>query len=92
VLYRHPKIRDAATIGVPDGYRGETVKCFIVLKEGETLTEDEVSLFCKEKLAAYKRPKIIEFCDDLPKSAIGKVLRKKLRADEEVKKKKKKGK
>jgi len=88
VLYRHPKIKDAATIGVPDEYRGETVKCFVVLKEGETLSEEEILLFCKEKLAAYKRPKIIEFCEDLPKTAVGKVLRKKLRAEEAAKKKK----
>lgn len=82
VLYRHPKIRDAATIGAPDEYRGETVKCFIVVKQGERLTEEEVVVFCEEKLAAYKRPKIIEFCDDLPKSAVGKILRKKLRTEE----------
>ena len=87
VLYRHPKIRDAATIGVPDEYRGETVKCFIVVKQGETLTEEEVLVFCKEKLAAFKRPKIIEFCDDLPKSAVGKILRKSLRTEEAKKKK-----
>lgn len=87
VLYRHPKIRDAATIGAPDEYRGETVKCFIVVKQGETLTEKEVVVFCEEKLAAYKRPKIIEFCDDLPKSAVGKILRKKLRTEETKKKK-----
>ena len=87
VLYRHPKIRDAATIGVPDEYRGETVKCFIVVKQGETLTEEEVLVFCTEKLAAFKRPKIIEFCDDLPKSAVGKILRKSLRTEEAKKKK-----
>ena len=87
VLYRHPKIRDAATIGVPDEYRGETVKCFIVVKQGETLTEEEVVVFCTEKLAAYKRPKIVEFCDDLPKSAVGKILRKSLRTEEAKKKK-----
>jgi len=87
VLYRHPKIRDAATLGVPDEYRGETVKCFIVVKQGETLTEEEVLVFCEEKLAAYKRPKIIEFCDDLPKSAVGKILRKSLRAEDAKKKK-----
>ncbi len=85
VLYRHPKVKEAATIGIPDGYRGETVKCFIVPKEGETLTEEEIILYCKEKLAAYKRPKIIEFCSELPKSAVGKVLRKELRKKEEAK-------
>jgi long-chain acyl-CoA synthetase len=87
-LYEHPKIQDAATIGVSHEYRGETVKSFIVTKEGETLTEQEVMTFCEKKLAAYKRPKIIEFRDDLPKSAVGKILRKELRAAEEAKKKK----
>jgi long-chain acyl-CoA synthetase len=85
VLYRHPKIRDAAVIGIADKYRGETVKCFIVLKEGETLTEEEVSAFCRGKLAAYKAPKAIEFRDDLPKTAVGKILKKKLRAEENAK-------
>ena len=85
VLYQHPKIKDAVTIGVPDEYRGETVKAFIVPKEGETLTEEEVFTFCKEKLAAYKRPKLVEFRKDLPKSVVGKILRKQLRAEEEKK-------
>jgi long-chain acyl-CoA synthetase len=85
VLYQHPKIRDAVSIGVPDEYRGETVKAFIVPKEGETLTEEEVFTFCKEKLAAYKRPKLVEFRKDLPKSVVGKILRKQLQAEEEEK-------
>jgi long-chain acyl-CoA synthetase len=85
VLYEHPKIKDACTVGVPDAYRGETVKAFIVPKEGETLTEEEVMSFCKEKLAAYKRPKMVEFRKDLPKSAVGKILRRRLRAEEEAK-------
>ena len=79
VLMAHPKILEACTIGVPDEYRGETVKAFIVAKEGETLTEEEVTQYCKEKLAAYKVPKIYEFIDELPKSAVGKVLRRKLK-------------
>ena len=83
VLYQHPKIKDAVTIGVPDEYRGETVKAFIVPEQGETLTEEEVFTFCKEKLAAYKRPKLVEFRKDLPKSVVGKILRKQLRAEEE---------
>ena len=85
VLYQHPKIKDACSIGVSDEYRGETVKAFIVPNEGETLTEEEVFEFCKEKLAPYKRPKIVEFRKDLPKSAVGKILRKKLREEEEAK-------
>lgn len=79
VLFEHPKILEACTIGIPDEYRGETVKAFVVPKEGETLTEEEVVSFCREKLAAYKVPKIIEFVDDLPKSAVGKILRRKLK-------------
>ncbi|WDP91836.1 MAG: long-chain fatty acid--CoA ligase [Desulfobacter sp.] len=79
LLFTHPKILEAATIGVPDEYRGETVKSFVVVKPGETLTEDEVTVFCREKLAAYKVPRLISFIDELPKSAVGKILRKELR-------------
>jgi long-chain acyl-CoA synthetase len=79
VLMGHPKILEACTIGLPDAYRGETVKAFIVVKAGETLTEEEISNYCREKLAAYKVPKLIEFIDELPKSAVGKVLRRKLK-------------
>ncbi|RJR48876.1 MAG: long-chain fatty acid--CoA ligase [Desulfobacteraceae bacterium] len=84
VLYRHPKILNACTIGVSDPYRGETVKAFIVPREGEDLTEQEVLDFCKEKLAPYKRPKIIEFRKHLPTSMVGKILRKQLRKEEEA--------
>lgn len=79
VLFNHPKILEACAVGVPDKYRGETVKAFIVVKPGETLTEEEVTRHCKESLAAYKIPKLIEFVDELPKSAVGKILRRKLR-------------
>jgi long-chain acyl-CoA synthetase len=79
VLFEHPKIREACTIGVPDAYRGETVKAFVVPETGETITQDEVRAWCKEKLASYKVPKQVEFMDELPKSAIGKVLRRKLK-------------
>ena len=82
VLYEHPKILEACAAGIPDKYRGETVKAYIVLKEGETLTEEEVIKFCKERLAPYKVPKIIEFRKELPKSMVGKVLRKILREEE----------
>ncbi len=85
VLFTHPKIQDAVTVGVPDPYRGETVKAFIVLKPGETATEEEIIAFCREKLARYKVPKLVEFRDELPKSLVGKVLRKVLR-EEEIKK------
>ena len=79
VLMGHPKILEACVIGIPHEYRGETVKAFIVARKGETLTEDEVSNYCKKNLAAYKVPKIIEFIDELPKSAVGKILRRKLK-------------
>lgn len=75
VLFEHPKILEAAVIGVPDEYRGETVKAVIVVKEGESLTAEEVILYCKDKLASFKVPKMVEFCDSLPKSNIGKVLK-----------------
>ena len=79
VLFDHPKILEACVIGVPDKYRGETVKAFIVVKPGENLSEEEVIDHCRENLAAYKIPKLIEFVDELPKSAVGKILRRKLR-------------
>lgn len=87
VLFDHPKVLEACCIGVPDEYRGETVKAFIVAKDGETLTEEEVTMYCKEKLAAYKVPKQIEFIDELPKTAVGKILRRELR-DQEMDKRK----
>jgi long-chain acyl-CoA synthetase len=82
VLFDHPKILEACTVGVPDPYRGETVKAFIVVKQGETLTEEEVIRYCKERLAPYKVPKVIEFIDELPKTAVGKILRRELRQRE----------
>lgn len=82
VLFEHPKIKEACAVGIPDPYRGETVKAFVVPREGETLTAEEVMLFCREKLAAYKAPKEVEFLEDLPKSTVGKVLRRKLRERE----------
>ncbi len=85
VLYQHPKVSEAVAVGIPDEYRGETIKAFVVLEEGEECTEEEIISFCKEKLAAYKVPKSVEFRQDLPKSAIGKVLRKILRDEEEAK-------
>jgi long-chain acyl-CoA synthetase len=86
VLFQHPKVQDAVAVGISDEYRGETVKAFVVLKPGEECSPEEIVSFCKEKLAAYKVPKSVEFRDELPKSAIGKVLRKILRAEEETKK------
>jgi long-chain acyl-CoA synthetase len=82
VLFDHPKILEACTIGIKDEYRGETVKAFVVAKEGETLTQEEVIEFCRKNLAAYKVPKIVEFIDELPKTAVGKILRRKLKERE----------
>lgn len=80
VLFSHPKIREACAIGVPDSYSGERVKAYIVLKDGQEATEQEIIDYCKEKLVKYKVPKYLEFIDQLPKSAVGKILRKELRA------------
>ncbi|MEW6264553.1 MAG: long-chain fatty acid--CoA ligase [Thermodesulfobacteriota bacterium] len=88
ILYEHPKVQEACSLGVPDPYRGETVKAYVVPKPGETLTPEEVIAFCRERLAAYKAPKSVEFINELPKSAIGKVLRKTLREMEKDKAKK----
>ena len=82
VLFEHAAVKEAAVVGVVDPRRGETVKAFIVLKDGESATEEEIIGFCRERLAAYKAPRIIEFRDDLPKSIIGKVLRRSLREEE----------
>ena len=88
VIYQHPAVKEAAVVGVPDAYRGETVKAFVVLKEGYAgeVGEDELRAFAKERLAAYKVPKLWEFRDDLPKTAVGKILRRMLRKEEEEKK------
>lgn len=86
VLYTHPDIKEAAVIGVPDEYRGETVKAYVVLKDkSKNPGEEAIKAFCKERIASYKVPKIVEFVDDLPKSLVGKVLRRKLREQEEQK-------
>ena len=79
ILFQHPKILEACSIGVPDPYRGETVKAYVVVKPGESLTAEEVIQFSREKLAAYKAPKMVEFIDALPKSAVGKILRKEVK-------------
>jgi long-chain acyl-CoA synthetase len=83
VLFEHPKVKEAAVIGLPDEKRGETVKAFIVLKDGQTSMPEEIIAFCRERMAAYKAPRTVEFKTDLPKSLIGKVLRRVLREEEE---------
>jgi long-chain acyl-CoA synthetase len=81
-LYKHPKILEAAAVGVPFGDRGERVKVFVVLKAGETATPEEIIAFCAEYLAPYKVPKLVEFRTELPKTTVGKPLRRLLRDEE----------
>jgi long-chain acyl-CoA synthetase len=85
ILFTHPKVALAAVVGVPDAKSGEMVKAFIQLKPGETTTEDEIMAFCKENMAGYKRPRQIEFRDEVPVSNVGKVLRRVLRDEEMAK-------
>ncbi|HPJ93202.1 MAG TPA: long-chain fatty acid--CoA ligase [Deltaproteobacteria bacterium] len=87
ILFDHPGIIEACTIGVPDAYRGETVKAYVVLKGGTVLSEKEIIDYCRANLAAYKVPQEIEFIDELPKSAVGKILRRELREIEISKRK-----
>ena len=84
VLYQHPKILECAVAGI-HGPRGETVKAYIVLKPGESATDDEMAAFCRERLTAYKVPKAFEFRADLPKTMVGKVLRRALVEEEKAK-------
>ncbi len=85
VLYGHEKISEAAVVGIPDEYKGEAVKAFIVLKEGQTLTEQEVIDYCTKNLTKYKVPKKVEFRSELPKTMIGKILRRVLQEEEKAK-------
>jgi long-chain acyl-CoA synthetase len=91
VLFEHPKVLEAVAVGVPDEYRGETVKAYVVLCEGESATEDEIIDFCRERLAAYKAPRVVEFRTELPKTMVGKVLRRALLEEELAKKAKGEG-
>jgi long-chain acyl-CoA synthetase len=85
VLYEHEKVQEACIVGIPDPYRGETVKAFIVPKDGQKLSEEELDQYCRKHLAAFKVPRLYEFRDELPKTMIGKILRRVL-VEEEKKK------
>ncbi|MSO96179.1 MAG: long-chain fatty acid--CoA ligase [Thermoleophilia bacterium] len=82
VLYGHPAVREAAVVGVPDAYRGETVIAFVSLRRGQSAASPELIAFCKERMAAYKYPREITVLDELPKTPTGKILRRELRQDE----------
>lgn len=83
VLYEHEAVQECVVAGIPDPYRGETVKAYIVLKEGYNVTEEELNTHCREHLASFKVPRVYEFRKELPKTAVGKILRRSL-VDEEV--------
>ena len=85
VLYRHPKVKEAVVVGLPDLRMGEIIKAYLVLKEGETATEAEIVKFCREEMTHFKVPQRIAFRDALPKTIIGKVLRRVLLEEETVK-------
>ncbi len=82
VLHEHPKIKDAVAVGIPHPSRGEIVKVYVVLHEGQEMTKSEVIAWCRQKLAKYKLPRQVEFRAELPKTMVGKVLRRALRAEE----------
>ena len=83
-LYQHPKVREAVAVGVPDPRWGEAVKVYLVLRDGETATEQEILDYCHARMARYKVPKYVEFRRELPKSLVGKVLRRQLIEEEEA--------
>jgi long-chain acyl-CoA synthetase len=78
VISEHPKVLEVGVAGIPDPYRGETVKAWVVVRPGESLTEDDIKDWCRDKLASYKVPSQVEFRDELPKTTIGKILRREL--------------
>ena len=85
VLYSHPTVKECSVVGKPDSYAGEIPKAFVVLKSGQTSTEKDLIQYCRDHIAPYKRIREVEFIDELPKTAVGKILSRKLR-DEEQKK------
>lgn len=87
VLLAHPKVADAVTVGISDGIRGETLKAYVVPQPDETMSKAEVVGWCRARLASYKVPRLVEFREELPKTIVGKVLRRALREEEEAKRK-----
>jgi long-chain acyl-CoA synthetase len=84
VLYTHPSVMEAAVIGIPDAYRGESVKACVVLKSGATTTPEELKEHCQGGLAEFKVPRIIEIRESIPKSAVGKILHRVLREEHQA--------
>lgn len=80
VLYTHPDVREAAVVGVPDAYRGESVKAYVSLRPGAEAGPADLAAYCKERLAAYKYPREVEILAELPKTTSGKILRRELRS------------
>jgi len=78
VLLNHPKVQEAAVVGIPDPSRGQALRAIVVLKHGETATHQEILSFCKERLASFKIPRQLEFKDSLPKSSSGKIAKRQL--------------
>jgi long-chain acyl-CoA synthetase len=79
VLYLHPAVREAAVVGRPDDYQGESVQAFVSVRDGQDVTAEELQEHCRTHLSAYKCPREVVFLDDLPKTATGKILRRELR-------------
>jgi long-chain acyl-CoA synthetase len=84
VLFMHPKVQEAVVAGVPDAYRGETVKAFVVLRPGQQATAEEIVEFCRLHLAPFKIPRQVDFRSELPKSMVGKYLRRVLVEEEKA--------
>ena len=81
ILYRHPSVSEVAVVGMPDDEWGEIIRAVVVLKPGTTATEDELVRLCRDNLASYKKPRIVEFVDELPLSPVGKIMRRALVRD-----------
>lgn len=81
IIYEHPAVQEAVVVGIPDPYRGETIKAVVVLRDGKECSKEELVAYCKENMAAYKVPKVVEFRKELPKTNVGKILRRKIREE-----------